>query len=71
MNPFPFTAYGSAISDGGIKALLLLAPVMIALAHLSSRTQPFRFEYPLYKGANSSLWTSAVYAFSYLVFYLG
>jgi membrane protease YdiL (CAAX protease family) len=69
----PLSVYGVRFGDirWGIKAFLLLAPVMIALAYLSSRTQPFRLEYPLYKGASSSLWTSTVYAFSYLVFYLG
>ena len=34
----------------GDQGLFLLAPVMIALAYLSSRTQPFRLEYPLLKG---------------------
>jgi membrane protease YdiL (CAAX protease family) len=69
----PLSVYGVRFGDirWGIKAFLLLAPVIIVLAYLSSRTQPFRFEYPLYKGASSSLCMSAVYAFAYLVFYLG
>jgi membrane protease YdiL (CAAX protease family) len=44
---------------------------MIALSYLSSRTEPFRLEYPLFKGASSSPWIFSAYAFSTLIFYLG
>jgi len=69
----PLSAYGVRMGDirWGIKGFLLLAPVIIGLAYLSSRTEPFRFEYPLYKGASRSLSMFSVHAFSYLVFYLG
>jgi len=69
----PLSAYGVRMGDirWGIRAFLLLAPVIIGLAYVSSRTEPFRFEYPLYKGATASLPLFAFYAFSYLVFYLG
>ena len=69
----PLSVYGVQLGDlrFGMKSFLLLAPVMIALAYLSSRMEPFLMEYPLYKGAGSSLLTFSVYALSYLVFYLG
>jgi len=69
----PLSAYGVQMGDirWGVKAFLLLAPVIIGLAYLSSRTRPFRFEYPLYKDASRSLSVFAIYAFSYLGFYLG
>jgi len=69
----PFSAYGAQLGDlrFGMKSFLLLAPVLIALSYLSSRTEPFLLEYPLYKGASSSFSMFAVYSLSYLVFYLG
>ena len=69
----PLSVYGVQLGDirFGLKSFLLLAPVMIALTYLSSRTEPFLLEYPLYKGASSSLWMFSVYAFFYSVFYLG
>ena len=69
----PLSVYGVQLGDirFGLKFFLLLAPVMIALTYPSSRTEPFLLEYPLYKGASSSLWMFSVYALSYSVFYLG
>lgn len=69
----PLSAYGVRLGDlrWGIKAFLLLAPVIIGLAYLSSRTEPFRFAYPLYKGASRSPSMFATYALSCVVFYLG
>ena len=69
----PLSVYGVQLGDirFGLKSFLLLAPVMIALTYPPSRTEPFLLEYPLYKGASSSLWMFSVYALSYSVFYLG
>ena len=69
----PFSIYGLQLGDFrfGVKSFLLLAPVMIVLSYWSSRTEPFLLEYPLYKGANSSLGMFSVYSLSYLMFYLG
>jgi len=69
----PLSVYGVQLGDirFGMKSFLLLAPVTIALAYLSSRTEPFLLEYPLCKGASSSLWMFVAYSLSYLIFYLG
>jgi len=69
----PLSVYGVQLGDirFGLKSFLLLAPVMIALTYPSSQMEPFLLEYPLYKGASSSLWMFSVYALCYLVFYLG
>jgi membrane protease YdiL (CAAX protease family) len=69
----PLSIYGAQIGDlrFGVKSFLFLAPVMIALSYLSSPIEPFRLEYPLYKGASSSPWIFSAYAFSTLIFYLG
>jgi membrane protease YdiL (CAAX protease family) len=69
----PLSVFGVQLGDirFGTKSFLLIAPVMIALTYLSSRTEPFLLEYPLYKGASSSLWMFTVYSLSYLMFYLG
>ncbi len=69
----PLSVYGVQLGDirFGLKSFFLLAPVIIALTYPSSRTEPFLLEYPLYKGASSSLWMFSVYALAYSVFYLG
>jgi membrane protease YdiL (CAAX protease family) len=69
----PLSAYGAQRGDMrfGLKSFLLLVPVAIAFTYPSSRMEAFLLEYPVYKGASSSLWMFAVYSLSYLVFYLG
>jgi len=69
----PLSAYGIQLGDirFGMKSFLLLAPVMIALTYPSSRKGAFLLEYPLYKGASSSLWMFVTYSLYYLMFYLG
>jgi membrane protease YdiL (CAAX protease family) len=69
----PLSVYGVQLGDlrFGMKSFLLLAPVAIALAYLSSQTEPFLLEYPLYKEASSSPWMFVAYSVSYLMFYLG
>lgn len=69
----PLSVYGAQLGDirFGMKSFLLLAPVVIAISYLSSRTESFLLEYPLYKGVSSSFSMFAVYSLSYLMFYLG
>jgi membrane protease YdiL (CAAX protease family) len=69
----PLSVYGVQPGDigFGMKSFLLLAPVVIALAYLSSRTESVLLEYPLCKGASSSLWMFVAYSLCYLMFYLG
>jgi len=65
--------YGVRFGDWqfGVKAFLILAPLMIALTYLSSRMESFAAEYPLYKGAGASLYNFMTYSLFYLVYYLG
>lgn len=69
----PFSIYGVKLGDlrFGIKSFLLLAPVTIAFTYPPSQMEAFLLEYPVYKGASSSLWLFTVFSLSYLVFYLG
>jgi membrane protease YdiL (CAAX protease family) len=65
--------YGVRLGDWqfGVKAFLILTPVMMALTYPSSRMESFIAEYPLYKGAGASLPIFIVYSLLYLVYYLG
>ncbi len=65
--------YGLALGDWrfGIKALLLLTPVMVLLAYPSSRQASFLAEYPLNPGACGSAAAFLGHAAAYLVYYAG
>ena len=65
--------YGVRFGDWqfGMKAFLILAPVMMALTYPSSRMESFTIEYPLYRGAGVSPPIFVIYSFLYLVYYLG
>jgi membrane protease YdiL (CAAX protease family) len=65
--------YGLALGDWrfGIKALLLLAPVMVLLAYPSARQAPFLAEYPLNPGACGSVAAFLGHAAAYLLYYVG
>ena len=69
----PLSLYGVRLGDWqfGLKAFLLLTPVMVALTYPSSRMESFTAEYPLYKGAGASPFNFMTYSFLYLVYYLG
>lgn len=55
----------------GLKAFLVLAPIMILSTYPSSRMPQFLEEYPLYKGAGLNAMTFFNHALSYLFFYIG
>lgn len=65
--------YGLALGDWrfGIKALLVLAPVMVLLAYPSARQAPFLAEYPWNPGACGSAAAFLGHAAAYLVYYVG
>ncbi len=66
-------AYGVQRGDTGfsLKALLVLLPVLVALAWLSARGPEFVAEYPLDKGAASSAAAFVSHAATYLLYYTG
>jgi membrane protease YdiL (CAAX protease family) len=70
----PLRAYGAQVGDlryGG-RALLVMAPVMVAVSVVGAMTTDLRAEYPLYKGlATGPLSLFIGYAFAYLLYYLG
>ena len=67
------TDYGLQIGDWKfwIPAVLVVGAVMVGLSYPSSKDPQYIAEYPLYKGAGSSIQMFAVHAFAYLIFYLG
>jgi len=69
----PLSLYGVRLGNWqfGLKAFLILAPVMIALTLPSSRMESFTAEYPLYKGAGASPSNFIAYSLLYLTYYLG
>ena len=69
----PLSLYGVRLGDWrlGLKAFLILAPVMMALTFPSSRMESFTAEYPLYKGAGTSPSNFISYSLLYLTYYLG
>jgi membrane protease YdiL (CAAX protease family) len=69
----PLARYGFALGDWrfGLKALLVLAPVMIVLAALASRNPDFLAQYPFDRGACGSLQAFLVHAAGYLAYYVG
>ncbi|MBI3004014.1 MAG: CPBP family intramembrane metalloprotease [Ignavibacteriales bacterium] len=68
-----FSSYGMAIGDWkfGLKAVAVLAPVMILSTYPSSKMSQFLTEYPLYKGAGENAMTFLSHAGRYLFFYIG
>jgi membrane protease YdiL (CAAX protease family) len=69
----PFAAYGLQIGDWrfGLKAVALLAPLMILAAFPASRMPQFLAEYPLFGGAGGSGSTFLGYSVAYLTYYVG
>ena len=65
--------YGLAPGDWrfGIKAMAILAPVMVLLAYPSARQAPFLAEYPLNPGACASVTAFLGHAAGYLLYYVG
>ena len=66
-------SYGLQIGDWtfGLKAFLVLAPIMILSTYPSSRMPQFLEEYPLYKGVGLNAMIFFNHALSYLFFYIG
>jgi len=66
-------SYGLAIGDWrfGLKALAVMAPVMVLLSALAARTPEFQAQYPLYRGACASASAFLVHAVLYLAYYIG
>jgi membrane protease YdiL (CAAX protease family) len=69
----PLARYGLALGDWrfGLKALLVLAPVMIALGAVASSNPAFLAQYPLDGGACASAPAFLVHAAGYLAYYVG
>ena len=69
----PLSLYGVRLGDWqwGLKAFLILAPVMMALTFPSSRMGSFTAEYPLYKGAGVSPSNFMFYSLLYIAYYIG
>jgi membrane protease YdiL (CAAX protease family) len=69
----PLGRYGLALGDWrfGLKALLVLAPVMIVLGAVTSRNPAFLAQYPLDRGACGSAPAFLVHAAGYLAYYVG
>jgi len=65
--------YGLAPGDWrfGVRAVAVLAPVMVLLAYPSARQAPFLAEYPLNPGACASATAFLGHAAGYLVYYIG
>lgn len=69
----PFSSYGLQFGDWkfGLKAFLVLAPIMVAATYPSSQMPQFLAEYPLFKGACASPLKFFNHASSYVFFYIG
>jgi len=69
----PISSYGLQLGDWrfGLKAFLVLAPIMVAAAFPSSKQPEFLAQYPLFKGAGASPQMFLAHAASYLIFYIG
>ncbi len=69
----PLSSYGIGLGDWkfGLKAILVVAPVMALLSFPSSKDPQFIAEYPLFKGAAMSGGAFAWHAFAYLFYYIG
>jgi membrane protease YdiL (CAAX protease family) len=66
-------AYGLALGDWrfGLRALLVLSPIMVALAALAARNPEFLAQYPLWRGACASSPAFLLHAAAYLAYYIG
>lgn len=71
--------FGESLRDYGVqagdlrfggRAILVMAPILVAASAMAARMPEFRAEYPLFKGACAALPLFAGYAFAYLVYYL-
>jgi membrane protease YdiL (CAAX protease family) len=69
----PISSYGLQLGDWrfGLKAFLVLAPIMVAATFPSSKQPEFLAQYPLFKGAGASPQMFVAHAASYLIFYIG
>jgi len=69
----PISSYGLQLGDWrfGLKAFLVLAPIMVAATFPSSKQPEFLAQYPLFKGAGSSPQVFLAHAATYLIFYIG
>jgi membrane protease YdiL (CAAX protease family) len=69
----PIRSYGIQLGDWrfGLKAFLVLAPIMVAATFPSSKQPEFLAQYPLFKGAGASPQLFLAHAASYLIFYIG
>lgn len=69
----PLRLYGVQAGDLrlGLRAFLVMAPVLVAASAMAATMAPFRAEYPLFKGAGGSLVLFAGYSFAYLFYYFG
>ncbi len=69
----PIASYGLQLGDWrfGLKAFLVLAPIMAAATYSSSKAPEFIAEYPLFKGASASPQAFFSHSMSYLLFYVG
>jgi len=69
----PLAAYGLAVGDWrfGLKALAVMAPVMVVLGALAARAPEFLAQYPLYRGACASAPAFLAHAAAYLTYYIG
>jgi membrane protease YdiL (CAAX protease family) len=65
--------YGLQVGDWrfGIKAIAVIAPIMMLSAYPSSKMPDFLAEYPLYKGVGDSAAAFLHHAILYLLFYIG
>lgn len=69
----PLGAYGVRLGDWrfGLRAVAVLAPVLVLAAYLSSRNEEFLAEYPLWRGAGTSGARFLAHAATYLAYYAG
>ena len=69
----PLSRYGVQIGDArfGWLAVLVMAPVMIALTYPSANNPQFLAQYPLFKGATASAGIFAGHSMLLLMYYLG
>jgi membrane protease YdiL (CAAX protease family) len=69
----PLSSYGLALGDWrfGLKALAVMAPMMVVLSALASRSPAFLAQYPLSRAVCASAPAFLVHAAGYLAYYVG